>query len=249
MLRLLACQLAYNTVSIMDQDGRNSMLLRNRGARPRYPVKRNTRRIIILAVLPVLLLMVLMGASALFSGDDKSYPPMRESESAIKELARHGVLVLAPREAYPRGGLADDCRFERLLLEKGKRRLTAFSGGKAVRVYLVALGANPVGAKEVQGDKKTPEGKYTINDKNPNSAYHRNLGISYPNQADKTRAAKLGRSPGGDIKIHGLAPDFAFIGQAHRLTDWTFGCVAVTNDEIEELFERTHVGIPIEIVP
>ncbi|MDR2604327.1 MAG: L,D-transpeptidase, partial [Desulfovibrio sp.] len=79
--------------------------------------------------------------------------------------------------------------------------------------------------------------------------YHKNLGISYPNEQDRARAAAAGKKPGGNIKIHGLAPSFAYLGQAHRLTDWTYGCIAVTNPEIEELFARTEVGTPVEIVP
>jgi hypothetical protein len=160
-----------------------------------------------------------------------------------------GVEALSAREAYPQGALPDDLLFDDLLLEKGKRRLTAFAGGQAVRVYLVALGGDPVGPKQVEGDMRTPEGSYVINDKNPNSAYYKNVGISYPNAADRERAKKLGKSPGGDIKIHGLAPHFAAIGAAHRLTDWTWGCIAVTNAEMEEIFTRTTVGTPIEILP
>jgi murein L,D-transpeptidase YafK len=150
---------------------------------------------------------------------------------------------------YPAGPLPPDLIFDRLRLEKSQRRLTAFHQGKPVRVYLVALGFAPVGHKQFQGDGKTPEGTYTINDKNPRSAYYKNLGISYPNEADRAFARKNGKSPGGDIKIHGLAPAFASLGAAHRLTDWTYGCVALTNPEMEELYSRTPTGIPIEITP
>lgn len=156
---------------------------------------------------------------------------------------------LTPTEAYPQGPLPDSLRFDSLLLEKSTRRLSAFSGGKIVRVYLVALGENPIGHKQFEGDRRTPEGRYVINDKNARSAYYKNLGISYPNAEDRKRAKALGKSPGGDIKIHGLAPHFADIGAAHRSTDWTYGCVAVTNPEMEELFSRTPVGVPIEIRP
>ncbi len=156
---------------------------------------------------------------------------------------------LTPEEEYPQGSLPDELSFTSLVLEKSKRRLTAYVKGKPVRVYLVALGEQPVGRKEFQGDNKTPEGKYTINDKNPNSAYYKNVGISYPNRTDRERAQKLGKPPGGDIKIHGLAPHFAEIGAAHRTTDWTYGCIAVTNPEMEEIYTRTPLGTPIEIRP
>jgi murein L,D-transpeptidase YafK len=118
-----------------------------------------------------------------------------------------------------------------------------------VRVYLVALGENPVGHKEFEGDKRTPEGAYSISGKHADSAYHRSLNISYPNDRDRARAEKLGKNPGGEIKIHGLAPEYASVGRFHRLTDWTFGSVAVTNEEIEELFRHTPVGTPIDILP
>jgi murein L,D-transpeptidase YafK len=150
---------------------------------------------------------------------------------------------------YPAGPLPQDLIFDGLRLEKSQRRLTAFHKNRPVRVYLVALGFAPVGHKQFQGDGKTPEGIYTINDKNPRSAYYKNLGISYPNAADRAFARKNDKSPGGDIKIHGLAPAFASLGSAHRLSDWTYGCVALTNPEMEELYSRTPVGIPIEIVP
>lgn len=220
--------------------------MRFHSGRPRYPKQRNVPRILVMAALPVLLLVVLLGVSALFSSDDE---PAANGGNAAGPLASYGIAELAADEAYPQGALTTSTRFDLLLLEKDKRRLTAFSGGKAVRVYLVALGATPVGHKEVEGDMRTPEGVYAINDKNPKSAYHLNLGISYPDEADRAHAKTLGKSPGGDIKIHGLAPEFADIGQAHRLTDWTYGCVAVTNEEIEELFARTPVGTPIEIKP
>jgi hypothetical protein len=172
-------------------------------------------------------------------------------ESLTREMMNYaiGEMSFSPAEEYPQGPLPESLMFDKLLLEKAKRRLTAYAKGKAVRVYLVALGENPLGHKQFQGDKRTPEGNYTINDKNPRSAYYKNIGISYPNAQDRERAKKMHKSPGGDIKIHGLAPHFAAMGPAHRATDWTYGCIAVTNPEMEEIFLRTPVGIPIEILP
>lgn len=158
-------------------------------------------------------------------------------------------MFLSADEAYPQGRLPDELLFDNLLLEKHSRRLMAFFQGKPVRVYLVALGFAPEGSKEHEGDGKTPEGRYYIDNKNPRSAYYKNLGISYPNREDRARAEAAGKSAGGDIKIHGLSPSFAGLGQAHRLTDWTHGCIAVTNEEIDELFLRTPVGTTIQIVP
>ena len=156
---------------------------------------------------------------------------------------------LAPKEALPLGPLQAGTRFDSFLLEKEKRLLTAYENGKVVRRYRVSLGRTPVGAKEYEGDGKTPEGLYYIDDRNPNSSYYKNVNISYPNAEDKKRAAAEGKSPGGLIKIHGLAPSFASIGKKHLLTDWTEGCVALTNEEMEEVFSRTVIGSPITIVP
>ncbi|MDR1310498.1 MAG: L,D-transpeptidase family protein [Burkholderiaceae bacterium] len=140
-------------------------------------------------------------------------------------------------------------RFEKLLVEKKARRLTAYANGKPVRVYRVSLGSTPVGPKRVQGDKKTPEGTYVVDGKNPGSRFHKNLGVSYPNAQDKKRAATLGRSPGGDIKIHGLGPEFRHLGKNQWQYDWTLGCIAVTDEEMDELYAHTNVGTVIEIVP
>jgi hypothetical protein len=198
---------------------------------PRYPLRRSSRLRPLFLLLAFLLLATFSIPRLFFSG----------SATAPDTSQISGE--------YPSGPLSEDLLFDRLLLEKSQRRLTAFHKGKAVRVYLVALGFSPVGHKQFQGDGKTPEGVYAINDKNPHSAYYKNLGISYPNDADRAFARKNGKSPGGDIKIHGLAPSFASLGSSHRLTDWTYGCAALTNPEMEELYSRTPIGTPIEIVP
>lgn len=208
----------------------------------RFPKKRNIPKTALLYALPVVLVILLMVGSVLVNRDSSGSVAMPEQQTTLPvELPR--------KEAYPTGSLSASLQFDKLLVEKSKHRLTAFAKGKPVRVYLVALGQNPVGRKQIQGDKRTPEGLYTINGKNPKSAYYKNLGISYPSDGDRAHAKSLKRTPGGDIKIHGLAPEFADIGPAHRLTDWTLGCIAVTNEEMEELYNRTPVGIPIEIIP
>lgn len=211
------------------------------GRRPRYPQKRSRFKLPVLVAIPVALLALVLIIPGLFSDNS--------SEDGVNTTALPAIVLLAPEEAYPAGPLAADIVFDRLVLEKEKHRLTAYANGNAVRVYLVALGENPLGPKEIEGDKKTPEGDYRINDKNPQSAYYKNLGISYPAEKDLRRARELGQPAGGDIKIHGLAPEYAFLDQAHRVTDWTHGCIAVTNTEIDELYERTHIGAVISILP
>jgi murein L,D-transpeptidase YafK len=118
-----------------------------------------------------------------------------------------------------------------------------------LKTYKIALGGQPIGHKEFEGDNKTPEGKYFINDKNPNSAYHKNLGISYPNDNDLKHAAQFNKSAGGDIKIHGIKNGMGHIGDLHRNIDWTLGCIAITNEEIDELFQFVKIGSEIEIFP
>jgi len=123
------------------------------------------------------------------------------------------------------------------------------SNSTVIKTYKVGLGTEPLGMKERQGDHKTPEGEYVVDAKNSNSDFYMALHISYPNETDRARARKLGVSPGGDIEIHGLGKKFGWIGAAHRLKDWTDGCIAVTNEEIREIYEIVPVGTPVEIKP
>ncbi len=136
---------------------------------------------------------------------------------------------------------------DRVLVEKAKRTLTLFREGKVLKTYQVALGAHPVGPKEREGDNKTPEGIYRIDWRNPQSKYHLSLHISYPNDKDVTRAKKAGVSPGGDIMIHGQ-PNGA-PASPEAITDWTIGCIAVTNANIEEIWKAVPDGTFIEISP
>jgi murein L,D-transpeptidase YafK len=138
---------------------------------------------------------------------------------------------------------------DRIVVEKGRRRLTLLRNGVAVRRYSVALGQNPVGAKRRRGDMRTPEGTYSIEARVERSRYHLALRISYPSAADVARARALGVSPGGDIMIHGLPNGRGSVGAAHRQVDWTEGCIAVTNEEIEEIWRAVPLGTVIEIRP
>ena len=118
---------------------------------------------------------------------------------------------------------------DKVIVIKHKRRLDLISNNQIIKSYKISLGRVPKGYKEYEGDKKTPEGLYVINDKNPNSGYHKNLGISYPNERDKKYADSIGTSPGGLIKIHGIKNGFGWIGWFHLLFDWTLGCIALTD--------------------
>jgi len=145
--------------------------------------------------------------------------------------------------------LTSNILIDNIVIYKSKRQLLVYSDGQLLKTYKISLGRQPVGSKEFEGDKKTPEGVYFINDKSLNSRYHKNLGISYPDQDDINNANQLGKSAGGNIKIHGLRNKMGFVGKFHRWFDWTLGCIAVTNEEIDELYKATTIGTRIEIKP
>jgi murein L,D-transpeptidase YafK len=138
---------------------------------------------------------------------------------------------------------------DKILIEKKDRRLMLISKGEVLKTYKIALGGNPNGPKERQGDNKTPEGTYCIDSRNKDSRYHLSLHISYPNERDKKRAKELGVSSGGNIMIHGIKNGFSWVGDAHTQVDWTKGCIAVTDEEIEEIAKVTPNGTTVEIRP
>lgn len=133
-------------------------------------------------------------------------------------------------------------------LVKSERKMSLYAGDKLVKTYRISIGRNAKGHKQFQGDKKTPEGIYIINDRNPNSAYHLNLGISYPNAADVAFAKSHNKPAGGQIKIHGLPNGMGFIGKIGKLYP-TEGCIMVTNKEIGEIYKAVENGVSIEIKP
>jgi murein L,D-transpeptidase YafK len=145
--------------------------------------------------------------------------------------------------------LATNVIIDSIAIHKADREMLVFRKSRLLKVYTVHLGIKPVGAKRCIGDYRTPEGHYFINAKNPSSKFHKSLEISYPNAVDKKRAAKIGLAPGGDIMIHGLPNGEENAGPDRYQNDWTWGCIAVSNAEIEELFEHTEVGTPLVITP
>lgn len=138
---------------------------------------------------------------------------------------------------------------DKILIEKKERRLTLLAKGDVLKTYRVALGGNPNGPKERQGDGKTPEGNYFIASRNRDSQYHLALHISYPNEKDRKRAKELGVSPGGNIMIHGIKKGYSWVGDMHTGKDWTQGCIAVTDEEIEEIAQLVQDGTAVEIRP
>jgi len=138
---------------------------------------------------------------------------------------------------------------DRIVVEKTARRLSIFRDGKQIKTYRVALGRHPVRSKQEEGDMKTPEGIYKIDRRNAQSSFHLALHISYPSDNDNARAAERGVSAGFDIMIHGIRNGFGWMGAFHRWKDWTVGCIALTDEEIEELWRVTPDGTTIEIRP
>jgi murein L,D-transpeptidase YafK len=136
-----------------------------------------------------------------------------------------------------------------LVVNKSQQQLLAYSHGQLLRSYRISLGREPIGTKIRQGDGKTPEGNYVIDGHNPGSAFHRALHVSYPSAADVSRAKAGGYDPGGEIMVHGIHNGLGWIGKAQRLVNWTTGCIALTNPEIEELYRIVPDGTKIQIKP
>ena len=140
-------------------------------------------------------------------------------------------------------------RADLVLVEKAARRLTLLRQGRVLATYPISLGFTPVGHKQSEGDGRTPEGRYRVEWKNPNSVAHLSLKVSYPDAVDEAAAASRGEPPGGDIMIHGIMNGYGWLGPLHRLADWTAGCVAVSNAEMKAIYARVDVDTPIEIRP
>jgi murein L,D-transpeptidase YafK len=149
----------------------------------------------------------------------------------------------------PRWLARDLGRVDRVRVQKSVRRMTLYSDGRPVAVYRVSLGQDPIGPKRREGDSRTPEGRYTLDWRNPHSRFFRSLHLSYPTPRERAHAQRLGVSTGGDIMIHGLPDGLGWLGPIHRLWDWTEGCIAVTNTEMWEIWQAVPDGAPIEVVP
>lgn len=134
-----------------------------------------------------------------------------------------------------------------IVVDKTARTLTLLQKGSPIRVYKVSLGAHPQRHKTQEGDERTPEGSYVIDWRNENSIAHLSLHISYPNQEDADQAAARGVSSGGNIMLHGILNGWGGLGGLHRLWDWTNGCIAVTNEEMQEIWSLVPTGTPIRI--
>ena len=160
----------------------------------------------------------------------------------VTDTVRTRVIPIRPGGGPP--PIADS-----VVIEKRAHRLTLYHMGRPIKRYLIALGANPVGDKRQTGDRRTPEGLFSIDSRNPHSDYYLALHISYPDSARRAQAEALGLSPGGDIAIHGLGSGRRDVGAFHRTVDWTDGCIALTNEEMESVWNVVSLGTPVEIKP
>ncbi|PWU19488.1 MAG: hypothetical protein C5B50_06495 [Verrucomicrobia bacterium] len=149
---------------------------------------------------------------------------------------------------WPTRSISPGATADKIIVLKSQRQLNLYSKGHLLKTYNVSLG-RPIGPKQQEGDNRTPEGLYTIELHKADSSFHKALKVSYPSTADCQAASKRGVKPGGDIMIHGLRNGLGLIGRLHRLHDWTAGCIAVTNPEIEEIYRAVPDGTPVEIRP
>jgi murein L,D-transpeptidase YafK len=163
------------------------------------------------------------------------------ASAAPADAAPARVALAAPVQAAP--------SVERLVIYKSEHTLLVVVDGRVYRSYRVALGKAPHGGKLCRGDNRTPEGAYFVARRMPQSRFHLALSLSYPSPTDVQRARDYGCDPGGDIEIHGLTRASEWIGAYHAERDWTNGCIALTNEEITELYRMVSVGTPVEIYP
>lgn len=159
------------------------------------------------------------------------------------------VLLWALGLGLAQGASKPALQADHVLVLKKQRTLELLDQGRVIKTYKVALGGDPVGPKTRQGDHKTPEGIYVLDSRNAHSHFYKAIHISYPNAHDRAAARQQGVSPGGDVFVHGLPNRYAWVGASHRLKDWTDGCIAVTDEEMDEIWSTVKDGTPIEIRP
>ena len=157
------------------------------------------------------------------------------------------MLVLSAGMVLPTAACA--LKADRVLVIKSERKLYLIYAGQIIREYPISLGLNPIGHKQQQGDKRTPEGTYVLKHRNPQSKFHKSILLSYPNEQDRRLAEARGVDPGGDLAIHGLPTRSEEEEWDYIERDWTDGCIAVTNDEMEEIWSLVDDGTPIHILP
>jgi len=159
------------------------------------------------------------------------------------------LVVLATWNFWPQTPLPADARADLVVVRKAERRLDLYRGGVVLKSYRISLGRHPAGPKQQQGDGRTPEGEYRIDYRKPDSSFHKALHISYPGLADNAAAKGLGVDPGGMVMVHGMKNGLGWLGRIHRAVDWTNGCVAVTDREMDEIWRTVPDGTKIILKP
>ncbi len=160
---------------------------------------------------------------------------------------KHLILIIAL--FFSNLSFAYDVEIDYVLVKKSAEKMYLYSNGLIVKIYTVSFGANPQGHKVQEGDERTPEGKYILDYKIEESSYYKSIHISYPNKKDIEAARKAGVNPGGQIMIHGQKNGFGWFSWVMQKFNWTDGCIAVTNQEMEEIWQLVDIGTPIEIRP
>ena len=145
--------------------------------------------------------------------------------------------------------IATDKKADLVYVDKSEAKMYLMQKGEKIREYKVAFGANPEGHKQKEGDERTPEGQYILDYKKEDSAFHKAIHLSYPNKNDKAKADAMGVNPGGQIMIHGQRKGFGWLSWVTQWFNWTDGCIAVTNAQMDEIWDLVDAGTPIEIVP
>ncbi len=148
-----------------------------------------------------------------------------------------------------RAAAADLPLADKVIVEKSRRMLYLMKGDEVLKSFRIALGIDPVGDKQEEGDNRTPEGLYYLDLRNPNSDYFLSIRISYPNEADRREAQARGVDPGGQIMIHGQPNTPTYSAAYYRRADWTNGCIAVSNSDMIDIWLMTPARVPIEILP
>jgi murein L,D-transpeptidase YafK len=153
------------------------------------------------------------------------------------------AILLVPAISFATG------KADSVLVVKSESKLCLMNENKVVKAYHATFGANPKGHKQQEGDERTPEGKYILDHKNEDSSFFKAIHISYPNDEDKKRAKQKGVSPGGQIMIHGQKNGFGWLSFLVQRFNWTDGCIALSNSDMDEVWDSVEVGTPIEIKP
>lgn len=186
----------------------------------------------------------------------KSYPSSEQRTPwlpiiiglSLAAIVSTSAIAYVKSTSKPETPIPPSIIIDRVFVDKSDRILKLMSDGKVIRSYRIVLGGSPSGHKQQEGDQRTPVGVYTLDYKNEKSIAYRSIHISYPNDEDKARAKSLGVNPGGDIMIHGQMNGFGYLALFNQRRDWTDGCIAVANDEMDEIVDAVTLGTPIEIV-